>query len=71
MTKAHLEQRLKDLQDNLKLMQSLRDDLMSESDLLKLLNDRIEDRSLQILICQNNILHEPIQFDVKELEARI
>jgi hypothetical protein len=79
MTKAHLEQRLKDLQGNLKLMIELRDDIVSETNLIGLLNARIRNRESQIAFLQDrintfdltlvrvdNIFHEPIQFDVRE-----
>jgi hypothetical protein len=79
MTKAHLEQRLKDLQGNLQLMKSLyidsetpyalRADLYGQ--MINRVNEinevkkQIEDFQLT-LVRIDNIFHEPIQFDVRE-----
>ena len=82
MTKAHLEQKLKDLQGNLQLMKSLyidpetpyalRADLYGQ--MINRVNE-INEAKKQIegfqltLVRVANIFNEPIQFDIKEIEG--
>ena len=81
MTQAHLEQRLQDLRGNLKLMQELYIDSETPYALLAELFGHMINRVNEIgevkkqlaqglkLERIDNIFHEPIQFDIKEIEG--
>ena len=82
MTQAHLEQRLKDLQGNLQLMKSLYIDSETpyalRADLYGQMINRVNEinevkkqiEGFQLtLVRVDNIFHEPIQFDIKEIEG--